>query len=242
MANEPVFSEQEASKIIQRAVELSEQENTEVYKPGVTRDELERIAKEVGVPTAALARAIAEAAKAHPGRQPFRLAEEFERVVEGELDPSQYDLVIDGLKPMAKAGQPLASQVGRTLSMTTWTGVGQAKVDLTSRNGRTKVKVRSNALLQAVMTLHPAFITSIIAMGALTERGMAGLGAGIAIAAMSVGATLFSILTRRGHQKAEHLADQLKDKIQETIAEEGVQQSQASDPQIEQERKMIVES
>ncbi len=242
MANEPVFSEQEASKIIQRAVELSEQENTEVYKPGVTRGELERIAKEVGVPTAALARAIAEAARTHPGKQPFRLTEEFERVVEGELDPSQYDLVIEGLKPMAKAGQPLASQVGRTLSMTTWTGVGQAKVDLTSRNGRTKVKVRSNALLQALMTLHPAFITSIIAMGALTERGMAGLGAGIAIAAMSVGATLFSILTRSGHQKAEILADQLKDKIQETIAEEGATPMQASDLQIEKEKKVILES
>lgn len=126
--------------------------------------------------------------------------------------------------------------------MTTWTGVGQAKVDLTSRNGRTKVKVRSNALLQALMTLHPAFITSIIAMGALTERGMAGLGAGIAIAAMSVGATLFSILTRSGHQKAEILADQLKDKIQETIAEEGATPMQTSDLQIEKEKKVILES
>ena len=60
--------------------------------------------------------------------------------------------------------------------------MGQAKIDVTSRNGRTSLKVKSNALFQGLMTLHPAFITTLILMGTLSEKGMgllaAGLGAG----------------------------------------------------------------
>lgn len=220
MANEPVFSEQEASKIIQRAVELSEQQSTGKYQSGVTRTELEKIASEVGVSVDVLDKAIRESVEGTQAKGGFRFSEEFERVVEGELDPGQYDLVIEGLKPMANHGQPLASQVGRTLSLSTWTGVGQAKVDLTSRNGRTKVKVKSNSIFQFLMTLHPALITALVATGALGEKGMVWLGAGIGAAALAVGASLFGFLTKKGHKKAEALANDMRDRIANTLEAE----------------------
>lgn len=224
MPQDPVFSEQEASKIIQRAVELSEQQGAGQYTPGITRAELEKIAAEVGVSADVLDRAIRDTVKHQSTKKSSWFTEEFERVVEGELDPSQYDIVIEGLKPLSNAGQPHAAQVGRTLSLSTWTGVGQAKVDLTSRNGRTKVKVKSNALFQGLMTLHPAFVTALIATGSLSEKGMAALGIGIGAAAMAIGVGLFGFLTKKGHRKAEELADTMRDRIADTLeAEESAQ-------------------
>ncbi len=220
MAQEPVFSEQEATKIIQRAVELSEQQAAGKYQSGITRAELEKIASEVGVSVDALDKAIQESVEVASSKGGFRFSEEFERVVEGELDPSQYDLVIEGLKPMSNAGQPHAAQVGRSLSMSTWTGVGQAKIDLTSRNGRTKVKVKSNSIFQFLMTLHPALATALIATGALGEKGMVLTGAAIGAVALAVGTTLFGILTKRGQKQAEALANEMRDRIANTLESE----------------------
>lgn len=220
MANEPVFSEQEASKIIQRAVELSEQQSAGQYQAGVTKGELEKIAAEVGVSVDVLDKAIRESVEGAASKGGFKFTEEFERVVEGELDPSQYDLVIEGLKPMSNAGQPHAAQVGRTLSLSTWTGVGQAKVDLTSRNGRTKVKVKSNSIFQFLMTLHPALATALIATGALGEKGMVWMGAAIGAVALTIGTALFGMLTKKGHKKAEALANDMRDRIANTLEAE----------------------
>jgi hypothetical protein len=237
MPSNRVFSEQEATKIIQRAVELTEQSSSQSYKAGVTREELERIAAEVGVSADALARAISEAGQSpKTERSLFGLTQEFERVVEGELDPSQYDVVIEGLKPLANAGQPAAAQVGRTLSMSAWTGVGQAKIDLTSRNGRTRVKVRSNPLFQFLMTIHPALIGSLIALGSLGEKGLIWVGAAVAAGLLTIGGSLFAMLTRRGHVKAEKLADELRERIANTLSEtesEGSETAKAEEPLVQ---------
>lgn len=212
-----VFSEQEVTQILRRAVELSEEGSASAYTPGVTREELERIAREVGVSTEALRRAIDEAAQRPSVRGPLHLTEEFERVVSGELDPSQFDLVIEGIKPLSNSGQPSASQIGRTLTMSAWTGTGQAKVEVTSRGGRTRLKVRSNAFFQALMTLYPAAIGSMIAMGAFSERGMAWLGAAVSLGLLAVGTTIFRALTKTGHRKAEEMADTLRDRIARSV-------------------------
>lgn len=234
MAQDPMFSEQEASKIIQRAVELTEQQSSVQYTPGITRAELEKIAAEVGVSVDVLDKAIRETVKHEPTKTGFRFTEEFERVVEGELDPSQYDVVIEGLRPLSNAGQPHAAQVGRTLSLSTWTGVGQAKIDLTSRNGRTRVKVKSNALFQFLMTLHPALITALITTASLGERGMVWIGAGIGAAAIAVGAGLFGFLTKKGHRKAEELADDMRERIANTLESERPTTSQVAEEQLHQ--------
>jgi hypothetical protein len=234
MTSNRVFSEQEATKIIQRAVELSEESATPKYKAGVTREELERIASEVGVTADALARAISEAGQSVPAKSPLGLSQEFERVVEGELDPDQYDLVIEGLKPIGNARHPSVAQVGRTLSMSAWTGIGHAKVDLTSRNGRTRVKVRSNAFVQFMMTLYPALLAGFAAAGAFGERGMGWVGAGVAAVALAIGSTLFGILTKKGHEKAELLADDLRTRIENTLAE-----SEKSRPVEEADEKLV---
>lgn len=218
MPEQRVFSEQEVAQILRRAVELTEDEVAKGYKPGITEDELERIAGEVGVDPAALRRAILEAGEHKHIKGPLSLTEEFERVVEGELDPSQFDVIAEGIKPLSNAGQPHMTQVGRTLQLSAWTGVSQARVTVTSRNGRTKLHVKSNALFQGLMTLHPAFIASLITVASLSERGMGWLGAAIGIGVMTIGLTLFKKLTGIGHRKAEKMADDLRERIAETLA------------------------
>lgn len=221
MEQERVFSEQEVEQILRRAVELTEQATASTYRPGVTRDELEKIAGEVGVSPDALLRALSE----YEGRKrevgPLSLTQEFTRVVEGEMDPANFDIIAEGLKPLANAGQPAMAQVGRKFTMSTWTGVGQAKIDVTSRQGRTKLTVKSTALFQALMTLHPALMASIVAVGALSERGQGWLGAAIAGVAMLVGGLVFGWLTRKGHRDAEALADSLRDRLAQSIAAQG---------------------
>ena len=220
MANERIFSEQEVSEILRRAVELTEQGAERDYVPGVTEAELLRIAEEVGVAPEALRRAILEAGERTGKRGLFHLTEEFERLVEGELDPSQFDVLAEGIKPLGNAGQPAIAQVGRKLQMSAWTGVGQAKVDVTSRNGRTSLKVKSNALFQALMTLHPAFIATMITVGSMSESGMGLLGGAIGVGLMTVGVGAFTWLTKLGHRKAEKLADNLRERIATTVAEQ----------------------
>jgi hypothetical protein len=237
MPEERVFSEQEVTEIIRRAVQITEEGTDKAYVPGVTQSELERIAGEVGVAPDALRRAILEAGEQKGKRGLFHLTEEFERVVEGELDPSKFDMVAENVKTFGNAGQPAIAQVGRKLQMSAWTGVGQAKVDVTSRNGRTQLKVKSNALIQMLMTLHPALMITIATVASMSENGMGLLGTAIGAGVMSIGATAFTWLTKLGHRKAEKLADKLKSEIADTIAQQKVEAETTraiSDEQLEQ--------
>lgn len=226
MDKERVFSEQEVAQIIKRAAEITEEGAEPTYVPGVTREELEKIAAEVGVSASALERAINEARERTHKRGPLRLTEEFERVVDGELDPSQFDVVLEGVKTFGR-GEP--TLVGRSLRADAWTGAGQAHIDVTSRNGRTKLKVKSNAFFEALMTLYPSFIATAITVGTLSAKGMGLLGAAIGAGVMTVGGLLCGKLIKVGHRNAERLADDIQSRIAGAVAEQGpVAQAQVS--------------
>ncbi len=225
MPEERIFSEQEVTDIIRRAVEISERGSNPVYQPGVTRAELEHIAAEVGVSVEALHQAITEAGLRTDKRGWLHLTEEFERVVEGELDPDRFDLVVEDLKSFRNAGQPSMAQIGRKMTMSAWTGVGQAKVDVTSRNGRTTLKVKSNALLQALMTLHPGLIATMITVGAMSEQGLGLVGGAIGVGVMTLSTAAFAWLTKRGHRRAEEIADNLRERIAAEVKDQARQGS-----------------
>lgn len=234
MPEERMYSEQEVAAILRRAIELTEQEGAK-YQPGVTREELMRVAEDVGVPLQALEQALLELGESKEARGPLQLSAEFERVVDGEVDPNQYDLIIEGVKPLQRGHSAGPSQVGRKLTMPAWNGVGQSQIELTAREGRTRIKVKSNALFQGLMTLYPAFMGSIIAMGALGERGMIGLGALLAAAFTTVGISLFGFLTRRGHEKSRELADELRDRVARTLAQQAAPSQAAAKAQEEEQ-------
>lgn len=232
-----VFSEKEASDIVRRAAMLHEQaqESSSPYTPGVTREELERIAKEVGIDVAYLDRAILEGAQPESRKGPLHLTEEFERVIEGELDPNDFDVVTNAMRMMRVQHGVAAAQVGRSLTATAWTGSGQATVNVSSRNGRTRLSVKSNALFAWLFALHPAFILSIIALASSSENGQVLLGLGIVGGLALAGWTGFRMLLKLGHKRAGELADRLATLIADETASQATlantSATQAEDPQ-----------
>jgi hypothetical protein len=206
-----LFSEQEAAEILRRAVELNEQAADETeYQPGITREELERIAGEVGVSVQFLLQAIKEAGSFESRRGPLHLTEEVERVVDVELNPEDFDVVSSQLKPFSNAGQPAFAQIGRSLKGSAWTGISQAEVEISSRKGRTKIKVKSTPLLAFLLGILPAFIVGLISMAVFAENGHVAAGILSATGVAIAGLFAFRKLLQAGHKKARQLAERIK--------------------------------
>jgi hypothetical protein len=209
-----VFSEQEVSEILKRATTLQESSGQgPTYQPGVTRDELLRAAQEMGVSPQFLEQAIKEQLGDTP--QPHTsLIPEQERVVDGELDPQNFDLILDGIRHLR--GRHGARQVGRSLSAKAFHGSGIARVHVTSRGGRTKINVKSVPVIEALGTFYPAFIISMIAGTNLAASG--NNAAAYAVAAVAFLAAFFAC--RAWMIRSRVNTAKLADKIHDIVADE----------------------
>ncbi|MBZ0213467.1 MAG: hypothetical protein K8H99_06690 [Nitrospirae bacterium] len=207
-----VFSEKEAAEIVQRAVALQESagDNARAYVPGVTLDELKRIAEEAGIDPKYIEVALeSRVREGHKG--PLHLTEEFERVVDGELPPEDFDVVMEHVKS-ANTQRPVV-QVGKSLQGQIWTGWGLAGLNVTSRNGRTRIHVKSNAFLPFMTTLYPCLVGSIIATASMSERGLVAAGLGVAAAVIGAGLVGFKALLNKGHEAARKTTDRLEEAV-----------------------------
>lgn len=212
-----VFSEQEVSEIIRRAAELQEgsASSSSEYRPGVTREELERAAAEVGVSPQFLQQAIQEKLAGVQQRQSGGLAPEEERVVEGELDPNDYDVVVEQL-PLRSSRKFPVSQIGRSMQARAMTGSGLASVTLHSRNGRTRIRVKPVLVFEALGSFYPAFLLSVIAGAPMADAGHGALAAGIVAAAWTAATLGFFGWAKKSRKNASRLAD----RIEAIVAEE----------------------
>lgn len=155
---------------MERAVKLQEESaDAKAYTPGVSREELDRIATELGVNPAFLDEAIAEHLRPKPV-EPERRKFSDERVIEGEIDPAEYDLLLEQIKVVNNRNHPV-QQFGRTLRAQTMAGGGLVNLEVTSRNGRTRVKATSFPIAQIMGTFYPAFILTMISSGILGKSG-----------------------------------------------------------------------
>ncbi|MCA0360820.1 MAG: hypothetical protein LCH41_07175 [Armatimonadetes bacterium] len=189
MSENRVFSEQEAADLVLAAVKLQEASATSnhEYTPGITYTELLKIAKDVGVSEDYLRQAmqghiapgVADKKKSFLG---WPLSYTFERVIDVEIDPDQFDLVASELThpSMSGAGAMYGPQIlGRTITGTTYDKTSQSTIKVSSRNGRTRIenKISSWAAVIPMTTMWiilpfmlvglrdgraPAIITSII--------------------------------------------------------------------------------
>jgi hypothetical protein len=215
MSAKRIFSEQEASEIIQKAVRMQETSGNDQYTPGVTADELRKIAQEAGISAEFIEKAIAGIdieEKSTLG--PFSLTEEFERVVEGEMNPEDYDKILNLVKPNHQRG---ISQVGRTLTGIGTTGPHMVHINVESRRGRTKVKVKYSPVFAYLIGLHGPLIGSIIALASTAEHGNVLLGVGIAAGLMAVGAGAFNWLVKSGRRAAKKLTGKIVEAIEEEV-------------------------
>ncbi len=219
MSKHKIFSEQEASEILQKAVKLQEAgpDKGDGYKPGITYDELKKIAEEAGLDPQYLDQAIEVPTAAEVEKGPFHLSEKIERVIDGELDPNNFDVLLDQLRP-TRAGIPVGIQVGRALTATTWTGISQARIEVSSRKGRTRLRVNSNSLMAYFMGLHMPLIIGIVTMAGMAESGRGTLGALLGGGLILAGMGAFKWLANKGHKAARKVADKLQARIEEELA------------------------
>ena len=127
-----VFSEEQAADILQRAARLQEAENSGTpYTPGITEAELMRIATEAGIDPSFLGKALDGMTEPERKERLLKFVNEAVRVVDGELDPEDFDLVVDGLPTHSnnKKGRTL-TQIGRQVSGTVWVKNSHANLEV----------------------------------------------------------------------------------------------------------------
>ncbi len=212
-----VFSDQEAADVLKRAARLQEERGESAYAPGVTHEELVRIAIEAGIDPENIEAAIRAASVSPPKRSFLNLIEENERVVDAELDPSQFDVILDAVKPSRSHQHPVG-QVGRTLTFQTRYKGSLYAIEVVARNGRTRIRVTSNPFVAYITSLHPAILLSIFGAAAIAPRGYISAAALFALVTMMVGTLAFIGLVRRGNSKTGELADLLERTVREAAA------------------------
>ncbi len=213
MAGKRVFSEQEAAEIMQRAVRMQETSPKGDYTPGITEDELRKIAIEAGIDASFIEKAIAGidvVEKSTVG--PFNLTEEFTRVVEGEIDPDDFDKILGLFGHTQRNG---LKQVGRTLSGQATTGAHMVGLSVESRKGRTKINVKYMPVFAYLIGMHGPLIGSAIALAGLIESGQPWLGFGVAAGLLTVGMVAFKALVNAGRKAAKKLTGKIVEVVEE---------------------------
>jgi hypothetical protein len=211
-----VYSEGEAAELLKRAAELQEASGHEAYQPGVTWDDLVEIAKDAGIDQAWLERATI-ASPAAKERHKGLLNYSVERVVEGELPSDKFDVILETARPM-RSGKSQPTQVGKTLQSRTWMGWNAGQIEVSSRKGRTRIKVGANAAIPYLMAVHIPFVAAIISLANLSALGLAPIGLAIAGSLLLAAGFLFQFIMKKSREQA----DQLVDRIAEAVAEEAV--------------------
>jgi len=223
--SDKVFSEQEVAALMKRAVELQEANlhAQKDYRPGVTRDELVRAAREIGVDPSFLEQALREKlqGKASTGSP---LLQEEQRVVEGEIDPNDFDLVLKAIRPMSSRRHPV-TQVGRTLLARSFSGSGIARVEVTSRGGRTRINVKPFPVFEVIASFYPAFIVSMIT-GSNLSQGSPGIATAVAGGVFALAALVCRSWLGRSRQAAIRLADRIQDAVSDQVASQESAQRQ----------------
>ena len=209
MSSRQVFSEQEAAEIMQQAVQLQEHSSQgEDYTPGVTLQELQRIAEEAGLDPSFIEKAISGKPIVESEKGVFHFTETFERVIDGEINPDDFDLVLDEMKLTGKNNRPGAFQVGRSMTAMAWTGISQAKVEVSARKGRTRLRVHSNAFVAYFIGLHMPLIVGIITMAQMMQSNKV-MGALVGGGIIAAGGLAFKWLLKKGHIAAGKLTEKL---------------------------------
>ncbi len=217
-----LFSEQEATKLIVEAAKMQESgpESAE-YTPGVDFGELKRMAADLGVKEEYLVRAVSRLGTGSDGKDVrktfmgFPLSMEFERVIEGELPPENFDIVTQEVGEVAYSniGQQAISQVGRGLSVKFMQGLVTGAIGVQSRGGRTRLTCTAKSELGATFAILGALIGFVPVLAGASTSGPTALVAWLLFSALWV--YLFGAFTGRSydraHERVERIAKQIAD-------------------------------
>jgi hypothetical protein len=224
------FSEKEAADLVVKAAKLQEKAGGGDYTPGISFDELAKMAAEAGIDPAFLSQALQGVPEEEEEVKSFLgipLSTEFERVVEVELPPERFDVVSEifpqrwiGQGPRGPRMTNVGQQVGRSLMMQISRFPAHGQLKMTSRNGRTRITTKQTMFLPFMVGLYPTLLGAFISLIMLAD-GKNSSGASpmvnipIAIGLIVLGMTVFTYLARSGQKKMREVTDEVAARIQE---------------------------
>lgn len=218
MSEKELFSEAEVNKIIMRAVAMQEGAESSAYSPGVTLAEVEKIAVEMGVDPKHLEAAIAEAqANAEKQGKKWVFSTDIERVVDGEIGSENFDVVASRLP--APGANPLPSQIGKTLSAKVSSATSITHVAVSSRSGRTRIKVSSTPSIAAVYGFVSAIVCGIFGAGFIASGDLPGVGAGILAAGLASCVAWLVGGAKASRRQAEQIASDVESAVKDSVSE-----------------------
>ncbi|MCC6404718.1 MAG: hypothetical protein IT207_11985 [Fimbriimonadaceae bacterium] len=228
-----ILSEAEVSEVLRAAAELQEASGKE-YSAGVTLDELKRIAAEAGIAPEFLEQAIRSPKPKTVATSPLRLSEETEVVVDGEVAPENLDLLLTKMREKGKVDK--FQQVGRSLTAEVTKSPMWARVELFSRGGRTRVKVKSSPFFPYFLGLHAPLIGACIAGPLVGSHVNPITGILVAAATVATGLGLFQFFNRTSIRRSRELAGWLGEQVNEIAAEPTTeQQTESLEERLEQQ-------
>lgn len=204
---------------MKRATLLAEQgDESNQYVPGVSHDELVRIAGEVGVTPEILQKAIDSSRNStEKSRAKWDPTQEFEQVVEGEIEPADLDQLLEGLKLMN--GKQGLVQVGRTLQANVWVGGSSANLEIVSRKGRTRIRAKNSPLVPYFAGMHWSAILSLVSVLVFSVKGFWWIGVPLALLLLTVGFFIFSMMLNKGIEGTRKLVKNVAELAEESIAD-----------------------
>lgn len=211
MGSQKIYTEKEATEILKRASTLEEPSD---YQPGISHDELVRMAEEMGIDRASLERVLRNQPPETRSAFSSLFRETYEHVVEGELDPNDLDLLVEALNGKNLNAQQPLRQVGRTLQGNTMVGPGQYNINVSSRNGRTRIQAQTTNILGIVLGAELGIFTMVGALAALNTTGNPVFGA-VAAAGLAAGYGFFHWMGQSGSRKGREAFERLCRAVEE---------------------------
>ena len=195
-----MFSEKEASEVLQRAARLQEQGGGGDYTPGVTYDELVRIAAEAGINPEFLKRALEAPAGSGPKQSLFNLVEEQERVLDGELDTDGLGDLLDQVRDIVRLNR--IQSYGRSFEAQANRGAIFGTLRISSKRGRTRISLRQVPFIAYFAGLHAPLIASIPTAIGLGVSGNILAAILVPLALLAVGGSVFYAVAQAGKRRA----------------------------------------
>lgn len=249
MENERTYSEQQVKDILMKAVDLQQQGVIEGTSDpsGLTRDQLAKMAAELGIDSKYVDAAIDQSRvtqKEDKGTWLFGIpiTHTHEAVVEGELDPERFDVVVPELgTPSLNPHLSGSSQVGRSLNAKVSKGLAFGPLSVVSRDGKTKISGKHMAFVGFMTSMYPALIFSLIFGLKVAQAGNLIGAFALVLTLLTVGTGIFTWMARKADQAMKEVVKRVAGVVADETKAQGVRENLARSTSVQSDTENRVE-
>jgi len=146
--SETGYDEKQVAELLQRAAALDQKRK--LARPSLTLAEVEAIAKEAGLDPELVRRAASELATQDRsgGWLGAPVTKTVERIIDGELGTDDHEALAAAIREALGAGSGFPVQIatlGRSLTVTTFSTAGLVDIQITPKDGTTRIRITVNS-------------------------------------------------------------------------------------------------